>query len=149
MTKSIFRNSNFDQPRDKICLLHTCNWFEKRIRCFADFTIFRRIRFPNRYKGKPIYVTYNYVEIWTDLSYIGFKIQSLWTRWGISRLRSWLSHVTQFVTKVKSHFIILVTDKCNERDNCSKLEVFKFLVGNNIFVRNHSRNFHFLFLWDR
>ena len=46
----------------------------------------------------------------------------------------------------KSHFIILVKDKCNERDNCSKLEVFKFLVGNNIFVRNHSRNFHFLFL---
>ena len=46
----------------------------------------------------------------------------------------------------KSHFVILVTDKCNERDNCSKLEVFKFLVGNNIFVRNHSRNFHFLFL---
>ena len=98
MTELIFRNSNFDQPREEVCLLHTCNWFEKTYPyiVFTGNVIFLSFGYKFDEQATHTWVYGNiYCDMWKDCN------------------------------KFISYFVIPEIDKCNERDNCIRLEFFQ------------------------
>ena len=103
MTELIFRNSNFDQPREEVCLLHTCNWFEKTYP-YIGLT------------GNVIFLSFGYkfAEQATHIIcgiYWGMKI------FAVTCEKGWNIFI--------SYFVIPAIDKCNERDNYIRLEIFQ------------------------